>query len=444
MKAAGDKANSLTWSTSLWQTLPRPGERLLGNTLELFLPDGWPESGADIHWQVHAATGVSHGHAKDLTDLPPNLKPTHVTVWTPPADSLLTHVTLPTRSVSKIAQALPYALEDQILGDPEQLHFAYYRHAGGDLAVAVTARERLQTWLEALRAANVYPTRLCPAILALPLDANTWSVAFTERYLWVRTGNSSGFVSPISVEAPPTVLSTALEETRRQQSAPAQLIVFNSPEDFPVDTWTSSLGIPVVISGQNIWQDGIGSHTSLNLLQGEFAPTGKLGDALKPLRAVAVILGIWLIGVLSFNLWEWWQLNASHRSYQQAMTTLFRQTFPEAKAVLDPVQQMQRNLETLQGQSGEAGPNDLLSLLARVASTLQANPKVSLRTVKYANAKLTLDLSLPDFESLETIKNALNVTGNVNVEVLAANSRASGVEGRLRIHSARDIGVGGR
>ena len=137
--------------------------------------------------------------------------------------------------------------------------------------------------------------------------------------------------------------------------------------------------------------------------------------------------------MLGFNLSEWWQLKSAYRSQQQTMTSLFQKTFPREKVVLDPAAQMQRNLDALRGQSGKTSANDFLSLLAGIAPTLRSNSSVKLRSLKYGNTGLTIDLNLPDFQALEVIKNDLGVTRAFSVEVLAANSRASGVEGRLRI-----------
>jgi len=155
-----EKLNGLVSSRSL-SAMRRP-RRVSATTLELFLPRGWPEGGAQIDWYVRSGASVSQGQAADLDEIPAYLKSTHVVVWTPPADTLLTQATLPTRSRNKIMQALPFALEDQLLGDPQQLHFAYYRQDDGTLAVAVTSRERLSTWLDVLAKACARPayTRL--------------------------------------------------------------------------------------------------------------------------------------------------------------------------------------------------------------------------------------------------------------------------------------------
>ncbi len=425
-----EKLNALVPNRSL-SAVRRP-RRVSATTLELFLPRGWPEGGAQIDWYVRSGVSVSQGQAADLDEIPAYLKSTHVVVWTPPADTLLTQATLPTRSRNKIMQALPFALEDQLLGDPQQLHFAYYRQDDGTLAVAVTSRERLNTWLDVLTKAGLRPTRVYPANLALPIEPDSWSVAFAGTELWVRTGPFSGFVCPLS-DTPPATLVAALDEAREQGKLPSQLSIFDPPAGFDAQTWGSDLGVGLVIANDTFHKDDRNAQTLLNLLQGDFAPTGQLRNTFKPLRPAALILGIWFLAMLGFNLSEWWQLKSAYRSQQQAMTSLFQKTFPREKVVLDPAAQMQRNLDALQGQSGKTSANDFLPLLAGIASTLRSNPSVKLRSLKYGDTGLTIDLNLPDFQALEVIKNDLGVTRAFSVEVLAANSRASGVEGRLRI-----------
>jgi general secretion pathway protein L len=410
------------------------GRQLTANTLELFLPYRWPERQADIHWRLQAGEG-SHGSATSLLDLPKELRWTRLVVWTPPPDTLLTQGKLPTRSARKIAQALPYVLEDQLLGDPEELRFAYERQHDGTLALAITARERLQVWLESLRAVGMQPVYMCPATLALPLDVDDWSAAFVDGWLWVRTGPYSGFACTASSTAPPGMLVAALAEARAKQVLPARLTVFNAPDDFDASGWESSLSVPAVRAANSLWEQPAAALPSLNLLQGELAPGRGLRMRLGPLLPAAVLLAVWLMGTSTSTLWEWWHLRQSQRLYTQAMVSLFHQTFPDIKAVLDPARQMQRNLETLQAQSGAVQRNDLLPLLASTAAALHTNQTLHVRSLKYAETKLTVDLQVPDFEALETAKNALNASGNVSATVLAANRQADGVEGRLQVEA---------
>lgn len=424
----------------LWQP-SRPPLRLAGNVLELFLPHGWPESSVPIHWTTRTASQVDHGTAADLAELPAGPRWNTLLVWTPPADTVVTRIRLPTRNARKIAQALPFALEDHLLGDPTELHFAYQREQDDMLAVAVTARERLQQWLQALQAARLQPSRLCPATLSLPLDVDDWALAFVEDWIWVRSGPYTGFVCPATTDTVPPLLTAALQEASSSASMPARITVFNAPAGLPADAWSAALQLEVNLAAESLWDARITTLPPLNLLQGEFAPTRGLRNRLRPLLPAAVIAAVWLTGTLGLSFWEWWQLERQHRANQAAMTALFRQTFPEAKVVLDPALQMERSLEALRAQTGSAGHGDFLPLLASVAPTLGTNADANLRTLKYADSKVTLELRLPDFEALENIKNTVNATGKIRAEVLAANTQGSNVEGRLRIEPQADGGA---
>jgi len=148
----------------------------------------WPESHGNIHWRLRGGAGVApHGQVAELNQIPGVGAMTRVHAWTPPSETLLTRVTLPTRSRAKIQQALPYALEDQLIGEPDQLHFAYRVLDDASLAVAITARTRLQAWISHLSDAGLRPVSLCPVELALPLIDGSWSAAFHEDEIWVRT-----------------------------------------------------------------------------------------------------------------------------------------------------------------------------------------------------------------------------------------------------------------
>jgi general secretion pathway protein L len=416
------------------------GVRIAANVLELFLPHGWPQLQTSIHWTARTGTEITCGTVDALEELPTHVRRHVLLVWTPPADTLLTQARLPTRNRRKIAQALPYALEEQLLGDPADLHFAYQRHNEDTLAVAVTARERMQAWLQTLHDARLQPTRLCPATLSLPLDVDDWAVAFVDGWIWLRTAPYAGIVCRVTESEPPALVSAALAEARSSAQMPTRLTVFNAPPDFARDKWASALQLEIVLSERSLWEARLSAAPPIDLLQGDFAPARGLRKQLQPLLPAAIIASVWLIGTLAFTVGNWWQLDHKHRSYQQAMTALFRQAFPDAKVVLDPALQMQRNLETLQVQTGGAGSRDLLPLLAGIAPVMRTNPQASLRTLKYEDAKLTLDLRLPDFEALEKIRNAMNGTARLRAEVLAANSRGSEVEGRLRIE-VRDAGT---
>src|SRR5437879_12508747 len=113
-----------------------------GDRLELWLPRNWPAEDSELRWRRIAADGaVRQGVQRGLEGLAPAEE---IIVWTPAAETLFLRARLPTRSTAKIIQALPFALEEQLIDPPERLHVAFAHEADGELAVAVTRRERME------------------------------------------------------------------------------------------------------------------------------------------------------------------------------------------------------------------------------------------------------------------------------------------------------------
>ncbi|HYA36721.1 MAG TPA: type II secretion system protein GspL [Candidatus Methylomirabilis sp.] len=411
-----------------------------GNTLELLLPRGWPENGGVIHWRLRgAASSAPHGEVTELNRIPGVGVLTRVHAWTPASDTLLTRATLPTRSRAKIQQALPFALEDQLTADPEQLHFAYRILDDASLAVGITARSRLETWRAHLSDAGLTPASFSPAPLALPLAAGAWTVAFHDDEIWVRTGIAAGFACAATA-TPPAMLLAALREAREKQIAPQSLTLMHPPAGIDSDAWAASLQLPIAVQKQDFWVSHHEPVPGLNLLQGAYAPSSQLQGLVPALRPAAIMLAIWLVGSMGFNASEWWQLKKTHENLRQEMNGLFRRTFPDAQVVVDPALQMQRLRDDLQGKSGRTSGADLLPLLGSIAPVVQASPQVKLRGIQYGENKLTIDLTLPDFQAMETVKNALSARG-LQVETLGANSTAAGIEGRLRLSPMAKAGT---
>lgn len=404
-------------------------------TLTLRLPRAWPAQEGLVDWWWTPAQGATEeGTVQNLSELPEAVRAGNVLAWTPGAETLLTRVNLPTRARAKILQALPYALEDQLLGEPETLYFSYRSLPDGSLAVAVTAQERFQGWLAAFKAAGLHLVGLCPVTLKPPLEEGCWSIGFDAEEVYVHSGELAGFACPVSLAAPPVVLKAALREAGEQGRAPRELIAYNPPPQFAPEAWAEALGLPVSVRAQDPWP--LPGPAPFNLLQREFAPSGELRQSLQAMRPAAYMLGAWLIAVVSLNLWQWGSLASNQRAARAEMTELFRKSFPEARTVVDPVTQMERNLAILQANSGMVAPSDMLSLLNKAAQLLQGNPNTKLRGLQYGDRALTLDLNFPDFQTMETMKNAMAGRG-LQVEILSANSRGTGVDTRVRLRAGR-------
>ncbi|MCX7271854.1 MAG: type II secretion system protein GspL, partial [Burkholderiales bacterium] len=70
------------------------------------------------------------------------------------------------------------------------------------------------------------------------------------------------------------------------------------------------------------------------------------------------------VAVIGLNL-HWAQLARERTELRQAMEAGFRQAFPKAQVVVDPLLQMRRQTAELRLRAGQDGPEDFLPLLLR-------------------------------------------------------------------------------
>jgi general secretion pathway protein L len=344
-------------------------------------------------------------------------------VWTPAADTLLLRAQLPTRSAAKIAQALPYALEEQLVEPPEQLHFAFAHEADGALAVAVTSRETMQRWLTALAAAGLQPQRLAPVTLSLPLAAGSWTLAFAEEEMVLRTGLHSGFGGPREA-LPPAWLATALAEARGENRAPERLVLIDPPADLNTAAWSETLALPV----EALRGESAALPASLNLLQQRYAPRGRMSGLWRPYVPAAALLAAWLAGTFVFDAIEWIRLSRSVRAGDEEMRALLLKSFPETRAILDPAEQMRRGLEALIAGTGTAGPDDMLALLDRTLPAIEREPRVRLQGVEYAEHGLNIRIAAAEPE-------AESVARSLRAQQLEVEVQRSGGEAQLRVRA---------
>ena len=93
-----------------------------------------------------------------------------VAVIVPASDVLATDSEAPAKSAAKLAQVVPYALEERVADEIENLHFALGERSAetGRVPVVVVARARIDAWLEELRAAGLQPQAIYSEATLLP------------------------------------------------------------------------------------------------------------------------------------------------------------------------------------------------------------------------------------------------------------------------------------
>ena len=103
-----------------------------------------------------------------------------VIVLVPAASVLTTTVNIPVRG-SRLLAALPFALEEHVADDIDNLHFAAgARRESGLTPVAVVEHAIMADWMERLADAGITPSRIVPESYGLARIPGTLSVLAAE------------------------------------------------------------------------------------------------------------------------------------------------------------------------------------------------------------------------------------------------------------------------
>lgn len=352
--------------------------------LILTLPLARPGPGTTYRYTLTADGLHALRHESAAAALLPTPERGGETVAVVPVQALSWHrVTLPpglplgTSAAARVRSVLEGLLEDQLLDEPSQLHFALApeARAGAATWIAVCDRAWLREHLQALEAAGRRPSRVVPEF-APGGPAQAWALGTPEDAWLVRTG-----LAPDQGLAllPLTSAALALWPDAENPSPPVQA------EPAVAALAEQRLGQPVTL--QTADQRALeAARSPWDLAQFDLASTGRtrlLRDIRGLLRAglsapqwraarwaVGLTLGVHLVGLNAAA----WQEQQALKAKQAAVRTTLTQTFPQVAVVVDAPVQMARELALLRQTAGSAGPQDFEALLAAAGTALAEGP----------------------------------------------------------------------
>lgn len=289
-----------------------------------------------------------------------------------PADVGWQRVTLPRAPAGKMRSALEGLLEEQLLDDPEALHFALAPQAtpGQSTWVAVVHKGWLSATLAALERAGLTVDRVVPTLSPSEtpqghfFDTATGPEATGHPTLCLADAEGVSCVA-LSGSLARASLPTPTQLRPRWTATPAVAT--------QAERW---LAEPVTI--QTEAERALQATRSLwNLRQFDLAPRHRGARALKegfkrlrspawrPARLGLATLAV--VQVIGLNAWAWAQKETLD-ARRAAQAALLRTAHPQVRAVLDAPLQMQRETEQLRAAAGRPGDGDLEVLMSAAAS----------------------------------------------------------------------------
>jgi general secretion pathway protein L len=337
-----------------------------------------------------ARTGRAHAGALPLLD-----KLGDVCIATAPLCALSWHqVSLPegvTTGSARLRAVLNGLLEDKLLDDPNQLHFALPPafQSGKTQWIAACDRRWLAMAVQGLELAHRPVSRVVPD-WGPPTVPNRWHVTGTpaEPQLVV-CGDSGIGIFPLNAEA-----LQGVELTANVSADPALTALASQILQRPVTPLSQAERMAQVIA--SAWD------LSKRLQMRNLADRGKLEWLRAPRWRFArwAAIAVVSVNVLGLNALAWvgqYQLSAKHA----AMQTLLTRSFPHVKTIVDVPVQMDREVRLLEQARGVPAVTDLDVMLGALSRALPVGN--TLKGFDYTRGQLRLmglELSATEAEVL--------------------------------------------
>ena len=348
-----------------------------------------------------------------------------IVVLVPGEEVALHEARVPGHNRQRVLRVIPFALEEQLASDVEDLHFAVGRTLGDErYPVAVVERRQMDAWAELLRAAGISAHQWVPETLALPRGEG-WGLMLDGERLLVRSDDYAGFAC--DADSLPIMISLLAGEDRLPETA--RVYGSRAVELVGVDVELDSSQLqPLDILARG-WSQG----PLIDLLQGAYSRREEWGRLLRPWKATAALLlaGL-LVGGSGAGL-GYYRLTQQQAQLQGDIEALYRKTFPTARRIVNPRLQMEQELKKLQRRAGGTSA-DFLGMFAETASVVRSAQGISVQGASYRDGRLDLDLQADNLQTLDSLKQALVSGGRVNAEIQSATTdKNQKVQSRIRI-----------
>ena len=370
----------------------------------------------------------------------------------PGTDVFLAEPDLPARSGAKLQQLAPYALEEHLADNIDELHFALGRRAADSsrTPVAVVGRMLMDHWLGELRAAGLEPQCLYADSDLLPVNPGQAVALLEEDTVSVRAPGAPPVSLPIDALSEALGVAAAPPRTPSVTAAPA--------EETP-DT-AATLGL-LLYSGTAEWQrhsaevegardrfvslkvqllsDGplalfaqqLPDTGAINLLQGAYSPQSSRAAGLSAWRIAAMLLlalvALHVVGKAA----ELRVLKTKEREVDASIRDTFHRAMPAEPGMGDARQRMEQRLLAVRSGGGVGG---LLGAMQAVAQARGGAAGTSVQSLNFHDGLLELTLNAPDAASLDHMSQQLRQSG-WQADLIGGNTVGTAYQGRVQIHA---------
>jgi general secretion pathway protein L len=405
-------------------------------------PSDASQAAPQAEWLVVDGSGVRRGNVSwgSLRDAAAEATNRKVVVLVPGTDVLLAEPVLPLKSSgAKLAQVVPFALEEQLASDVENMHFAVgKRGTQPGTPVAAVAHSHMAEWNGALQSAGLLTDTMYAETALLPIVTGAVTVLIDGKRVYVRRENQPGAV--IDVEPLIDALQLALaggEESREH------VTIFVTEDDYERERelleglreFTASLQLKLLPDGPlPLLAANVVQGAPINLLQGPYAVKTKLNVSFAPWRYAAVLAAVFFATHVGLKTWQYLHYQKVESQLDAQIAETYQQALPGSP--VPPPLEARRQVEQVLGQLRGTGPSSgMLTTLAMLSEAMAQAPNTDIEALSYRNNVTDLRVLAPSVDVLDRIRQVAGERG-VTAEIQSANPRDTKFEGRLQFKKA--------
>ena len=346
---------------------------------------------------------------EDLVDPVDFDDPTSIVLIVPTELVVSIRVSIPGRTASQIRRGLPYALEEYLTDDLNDMHIASGAiRLGEAVDCMVLPKTLLEDWLAALEHVGLKPGKTLVDGTLLGCDDGAIGVLFEGERVLVRADHELAAIDRPNLI---TVLET-LRSGRSPEERPVLQVVNGDLTHTEIED--SGFGADQIERQSS--EDGVLAHlvsrgdiaSSINILQGEFAPRRKAFGAVSKWQPVAAVALGWVVLAMGLAFAEGWWAQQKTSEIRNEAQDLYKSIYGPQR-VSDPVRQMQQRM----GQISN-GRISFAKLVGRFAKGVgQSTRDLTLASLTYTEAReeIALSFTVGNLELLDELKRTLEQNG---------------------------------
>jgi general secretion pathway protein L len=334
---------------------------------------------------------------------------------------------------------LPFQLEESVIGDIDDLHFALGAPTNGKVTVAFADKQWLENIFAELAELGIEVTRCWSASSLLPMttggeaivEENTenWFIGSYRNQVHLRYTSSLGF--SVSLQHASIALQMLLSARNSERPLPNLYLRAENKTDL------ASLIkiIPASLHPQikhhllaNEWDLDFNPQ-AIDLCQGDFSQKLPIDRWWKLWQSVGIFAGICVLVYLAMLMVDIQQLKKDNMVVRKQIETTARTVAPASKQ--DPEKQL---AALLQQSKPVAQSVRVVELLSLVLPQIAAAPSVSIKAINFTNDtnELNINIQADSFSAFDNLSQAIRNQG-LNAEILSANVQGNVQSARLKI-----------